>query len=89
MMAHCCREVFPIISITNSLGKEFCMPMGDTTMNISVHEENVGALVLARTFSPQFNPCSKYYATKTIWFREDIVKCGIKILKLDTVGQIG
>ena len=89
MVAHCCREVFPIISITTSLGKEFCMPMGDTKMNISVHEGNVGALVLARTFSPQFNPRSKYYATKTILFREEIVKRSVNLLRIDNIYHLG
>ena len=36
-MAHCCRELFPIINITTSLGKAVVLPMGDTTMNVSVH----------------------------------------------------
>jgi len=43
-------------------------------MKVSVHEDNLGALVLAKTFPPQFTLCSKYYATKTIWFREEIHK---------------
>jgi hypothetical protein len=34
----------------------------------TVHEDNSGALVLADTLSPQFTPCGKYYAIKTIWF---------------------
>ena len=41
---------------------------GDMNMNVSVHEDNSGALVLAETLPPQFTPRSKYYATKTIWF---------------------
>ena len=36
-----------------------------------------------------FTPRSKYYAIKTIWFREEIVKRGIKLLKIDTVEQLG
>ena len=65
------------------------MPMGDKAMNFSVQEENTGALVLARTLPPQFTLHSKYYTNKTIWFYEDIVKCGIKILKIDTLEQLG
>ena len=63
--------------------------MGDTTMHVSVHKDNVGALLLARTFPPQFTPRSNYYATNTIWFREDIVKRSINIFKTDTVDRIG
>ena len=45
-------------------------------MNISIHEDNAGALILAKTLPPQFTPSSKYYAAKTIWFREEIFKRG-------------
>ena len=65
------------------------MPIGDTTMNVSIHEDNSGSLVLAKTFPPQFTPRSKYYASKTIWFREEINKRGIKMLKIDTDEQMG
>ncbi len=58
-------------------------------MNISVHEDNSGALVLAETLPPQFTPRSKYYATKTIWFREEIHKRGIKLKKIETSEQLG
>ena len=56
---------------------------------MSIHEDNAGALILAKTLPPQFTPRSKYYASKTIWFREEINKRGIKFLKIDTVEQLG
>ena len=65
------------------------MPMGDTPINVHVHEENTGALVLARTFSPQLTMRMNYYAKKTIWFCEEIVNCGINILRIDIVSQLG
>jgi hypothetical protein len=58
-------------------------------MRVSVHENNSGALVLAETLPPQFTPRSKYYATKTIWFREEINRRGIKLLKIETFEQLG
>ena len=51
-LAHSCRELFPIIDITISLGKAVRLPIGDTTMNVSIHEDNAGALILAKTFPP-------------------------------------
>jgi len=48
--------------------------IGEITMKLSVHEDNSGALMLAKTLPPQFTPRSKYYAIKTIWFREEIHK---------------
>ncbi len=45
--------------------------------------------MLAETLPPQFTPRSKYYATKTIWFREEITRRGIKLLKIETSEQLG
>jgi hypothetical protein len=56
---------------------------------VSIHEDNAGALVLAETIPPEFTPRSKYYAIKTVWFREEIIRRGIKLLKIDTVEQLG
>jgi hypothetical protein len=55
-------------------------------MNVSIHEDNSGALVLAKTLPPQFTPQSKYkyYAIKTIWFREEIFKRDVQLHKIDS-----
>ena len=58
-------------------------------MNVSIHEENSGALVLAETLPPQCMPRIKHYAIKTIWLCEQIVQRRIKLLKIDTVEQLG
>jgi len=58
-------------------------------MNVSIHEDNAGALVLVETLSPQFTTRSKHYAIKTNWLHEQIVLRGIKLLKIDTVKQQG
>ena len=81
--------IITIIDIKNSLGKVVGLTMDDTTMNVYVHEDNACNLVLARTFTTQFNLCSKHYATNTFWFCEEIVKREIKLLKIDTVEQLG
>jgi hypothetical protein len=89
-LAHCCRELFPVIDIVAELGKVVGLPADDmTSMHVSVHEDNAGALILAETLPPQFTPRSKYYAIKTVWFREEIHKRGIKLLKIETVEQLG
>lgn len=71
------------------LGSANCLPVGNTTMNVSIHEDNAGALILAETLPPQFTPRSKHYAIKTVWFREQIVLRGIKLVKIDTIDQLG
>jgi hypothetical protein len=89
-LAHCCRELCPVCDII----KEVCEVVGLKTdemssMHVSVHEDNAGALVLAETIPPVFTPQSKYYAIKTVWFREEIQKCGVRLLKIDSMEQLG
>jgi hypothetical protein len=69
-LAHSCRELFPIMDMVTLLGTKVGLPLKETTMNVSIHEDNAGALVLAETLPPQFTPRSKHYAIKTIWFRD-------------------
>jgi hypothetical protein len=89
-LAACCRELFPIMDMVSSVTNSVKLPIGQTTMNVSIHEDNSGALVLAKTLPPQFTPQSKYYAIKMIWFREDIFfKRNVQLLKIDTVKQLG
>ena len=89
-LAHCCRELFPVIDIVKELGSVVGLPTDDlVSMHVSIHEDNAGALVLAETIPPEYTPRSKYYAIKTVWFREEIQKRAIKLLKIDTVEQLG
>ena len=55
-LAHSCRELFPIMDMVTFLGTRFGLPLKETTMNVSIHEDNAGALVLAETLPPQFTP---------------------------------
>ncbi len=85
----CMRELIPIMDMVQLLAVAVGIPAGDVNMRVSVHEDNLGALVLAETLLPQFTPHSKYYATKTIWFCEEINRRGIKLLKIETSEQLG
>ena len=88
-LAHCCRELFPVMDMVAELGSANCLPVGNTTMNVSIHEDNAGALFIAENLPPQFTPQSKHYAIKTVWFREQIVLREIKLVKIDTIDQLG
>ena len=89
-LAHSCRELFPVIDQVTELGNVVGLSTKDlTTMHVSIHEDNAGALVLAESLPPQFTPRIKWYALKTVWFREEIFKRGIKLFKIDTVEQLG
>ena len=76
-LSHSCKELFPVMDMVESLGPALGIPAGPTTMKVSIHEDNAGALILAQKLPPEYTPHSKHYHTKTIWFREEIVKRGI------------
>ena len=71
------------------LGPAVGIPMGLITMKVSIHEDNAGVLILGQTLPPQHTPCSKHYVIKTVWFWEQIVRQGIKLLKVDILEQPG
>jgi hypothetical protein len=52
----CCRDLFPTINTVESMTRQVNLPIGENTMKLSVHEDNSGALVLAKTLPPQLTP---------------------------------
>ena len=77
------------MDLVSRLGPAVGLDGGETNMNVSIHEDNAGALILAQTLPPQYTPRSKHYHIKTVWFREEIVKRGINLVKIETVEQLG
>ena len=77
------------MDMVSLLGTKIGLTVSGATMNVSIHKDNAGALLLAETLPPQFTPRSKHYAIKTIWFHEKIVLSGIRLLMIDTVEQLG
>ena len=67
-IAHCARELIPIIQMVETMAPMVGLPFEGVTLNVSIHEDNAGALILADTLPPQFTPRSKHYHLKTIWF---------------------
>ncbi len=55
-LSACCRDLFPMINMVESVTRQVNLPIGETTMKLSVHEDNSGALVLVKTLPPQFTP---------------------------------
>ncbi len=51
-LAACCRELFPIMDMVGSETNSVKLPIGKTTMNVSIYEDNSGALVLAKNLPP-------------------------------------
>ena len=71
------------------LGNAVGLNVGETIMNVSTFYDNTGALVRAKTPPPQFSPRSKYYAVKKFCFCKGVIKRKIKLLKIDTIEQLG
>jgi hypothetical protein len=83
------RELIPIIDMVRSLAVAEGIQTGVVNIKVSVNEDNLGALVLAETLPPQFTPRSKYYATKTIWFLEEITNGESSFLRLILLNSLG
>ncbi len=84
-LALCMKELVGIVDLANKLfASYYKLEPAETNINVTVNEDNSGALVLSNTLPPEYTPRSKFYHIETIWFREQIVLRGIKILKVDT-----
>ena len=68
---------------------EVGLPLRFPLIKVYVHEDNVSALILARTLPQKFMPHSKYYAIKKILFCNNINKRNIALLTIATVEKLG
>ena len=84
-MVSMCKVLFPLIQVVKVLGQAVGLPDGGPpTMRVTLHEDNTGALILAKTILPQFTPRSKFYALKTIWLRERIIASKVLVVHCPT-----
>jgi hypothetical protein len=88
-LAHCCKELFPLIDLAKSLAAHFKLEPVESTMSVTIHEDNAAALILGNTLPPGYTPRSKFFHLETIWFREEIARRGINLVKVDTKEQLG
>jgi hypothetical protein len=58
-------------------------------MNIKIHEDNIGTLILEQLEPWRMTPCSKHNAVKYHWFWEHLVPCRIQLVKTATKDQLG
>ena len=49
VLAHSCHNFFPVVDMAKDLSGSVGMPIGDTTMNFSIHYFNAGTLVFLDT----------------------------------------
>ena len=52
--------------MNKSLRKSVELPIGETTINVSINKYNAGDLISAKSFQPQFTLQSNNYSAKTI-----------------------
>jgi transposase InsO family protein len=88
-LAHCCKELFPIMDLAKHLAAYYNLDPVKTTMNVTIHEDNAAALILAKMLPPEHTPRSKFFHLETVWFREEIVKRCIELKKVVTTDQLG
>ncbi len=61
----------------------------ETNMHITIHEDNVGTLILGQLERRRMTPRSKHYAVKYHWFCEHLIPCKTKLVKIATNEQLG
>ena len=84
-MVSICKVLFLLIDVVKLLGQAVGLPdRGPPTMRITLHEDNTGAPIMTKTILPQFTPRSKFYALKTIWQREQIIKHKVLVVHSPT-----
>jgi len=83
------KELVGVMDLAKVFAEYYDLGPIESNMNVTIHEDNSGALVLANTIPPEFTPRSKFYHLETIWFREQINLRGIKVVKIETTEQLG
>jgi hypothetical protein len=64
------RDLFPLINVTKKICSAFLLNLPDkTNMHITIHEDNVGTLILGQLEPQRMTPRSKHYAVKYNWFQ--------------------
>jgi hypothetical protein len=66
------------------------LPVRDMAqMHVKIHEDNAGALKLAKLEYPRMTPRTKWYGVKYHWFRTQLEPNGVELVKIDTEVQKG
>ena len=88
-----CKDLFPIINILEEITSVLALPSSDSAnIHVRIHEDNAGALALAKLEPARMTPRSKHYALRYHWFRQQLSPHGlrkIELLKIDTHDQLG
>ena len=68
-----CKDLFPIVDMVKELAGSVRIEVKSVAkMHINIHEDNVGALTLAKLEPARMTPRTKHYAIKYHWFCEHV-----------------
>ena len=85
-----CRDILPLMDLVNEVSSAFGLQADDVAdVFCTIWEDNIGALTLAHLELPRMTPRSKHIAVKYHWFREYVASGKLKVVKVDTLDQIG
>ena len=92
-LSSACKDLFPIIDILEEITTALGLTSSDSAnIHARIHEDNAGALALAKLEPARMTPRSKHYALRYHWFRQQLSPHGprkIELLKIDTRSQLG
>jgi hypothetical protein len=87
-----CKDLISVVGIIRELS--VAVGLDDNfhaKLHIKIHEDNSGALALAKLEPGRMTPRSKHYALKYHWFREYVHNPAnrVELLKVDSKHQLG
>mmetsp|Transcript_26713 Transcript_26713/g.63708 ORF Transcript_26713/g.63708 Transcript_26713/m.63708 type:complete len:111 (-) Transcript_26713:138-470(-) len=83
------RVAIPFLDVCRYVVRNFRSGRGSNllTFKTTVHEDNMGALTLAKLEPGRSTPRSKFYAIKMHWFRSHLKPSEIELEYIDTKEQ--
>ena len=80
------RDVIPLLEVLNHIQKAIEVEIEEPVVRCTVFEDNMGALELA--IAPKMRPRTRHIAVKYHHFREHVERGLIKVVYVDTKGQL-
>ena len=87
-LSQACQAVIPLLAVIDSATKGLTFTKRKRlTFKATIHEDNMGALILAKLEPGHHTPRSKFYALKLHWFRSWLIPKLINIIFVKTHEQ--
>ena len=87
-LSQACRAAIPLLAVIDSATKGLNYTKRNRlTFKATIHEDNMGALILAKLEPGRHTPRSKFYALKLHWFRSWLIPKAIELVFVPTNDQ--